>query len=258
VDPIFCRTRHDYGSYVDFWRLVEAAKFPTCFVDEIDPDSNRTYVFTPLNGEWRGLGKRRAKIIWWNLERPQDDTLDGSLERVAGTVDEIWVSDRWYASRDPRFKYVQIAGHPDFATRTTERNWDICPLAYLWGRRKDAISVLESKGYKITPGAWGRSDQDKFVATSRLMLNLHQYAGLNTVAPIRFAIAASYAIPIVSEPFNDVVANELVIATVAIERLPIMIDRIFDQQGRLAEMGQELHHKLCIETDFRREIERKL
>ena len=258
MELVFARTRHRYDSYVDFWRLVEAAGFSTCFVDEIDFDADRTYVFTPLNGEWQGRNYRRARIIWWNLERPQDDTLGDSLTKVASQVDAIWVSDRWYASRDDRFTYVQIAGHSSFGTRTDERNWDICPLSYLWGRRREAVDRLAMKGYKIAPDAWGRDGQDKFVASSWLMLNLHQYAGLNTVAPIRFAVAASYGIPIVSEPFNDVVAGDLIMTSSVINRLEVVIDRLFEKKHRLYQAGEELHHKLCVETDFRREIERKL
>ncbi len=39
-----------YRSYVDYWKLVELSKFDTCELDEVDRDSDNTYIFSPVNG----------------------------------------------------------------------------------------------------------------------------------------------------------------------------------------------------------------
>jgi hypothetical protein len=265
---LFARTRHHYDSYRDFFRLVEAAQFATCFVDEIRLDEPHIYIFTPMNGEvlphLRSEHQRisrspAARVIWWNLERPEDETLSASLDKLQGFIDDIWVSDRFYAKLDRRFTYVPVAGHKDFGTRSDQRDWDVCTLAYLWGRRRELTAQLEQVRYKITPEAWGRSDQDKFVAKSHLMLNMHQYDGMQTIAPIRFAVAASYAIPIVSEPFADICAQDVVHRMRRYDQLVQTIDGLFALGAdRLAEAGRKLHQMLCVETDFSSEVARRL
>jgi hypothetical protein len=260
---VFARTRHTYDSYTDFWRLVEAADFPVQYTDEIDPDAEgTTYVFTPINGDvmallpsWRS---RRARIIWWNLERPEDDTLEASLASVEGALDEIWVPDRTFAARSPKFRYVPIAGHVSFGTRASERIHDVCHLAYIWGRREAPVSALRRMGVKIAPAAWGRAGQDEVVARSHLMLNMHQYAGIGTVAPLRFAVAASYAIPIVSESFADGEAVALTVAHAPIEELPKVVSELLKAPVHLQQAGGALHHRLCVKTDFGRGVREAL
>src|ERR1700678_4271845 len=106
---IFARTRHIYGSYTDFWKLVELSGFDTCYIDEIDISLENTYIFTPINGEYGAhiLAQkndpnkiRRAKLIWWNLERQL--SVDNST--IDNIIDEIWVSDRYYATLNNKFK----------------------------------------------------------------------------------------------------------------------------------------------------------
>lgn len=256
---IFARTRHTYDSYGDFWRLVVAAGFDTCYVDEIDLASDNTYVFTPINGEvmprlaaWKD---RRCKIVWWNLERPEDETLPRSLAAVRGAVDAVWVSDRIYAAKHEALTYVQLAGYPGFGQPSSERCYDVCHLSYVHGRRTPIVNSLLQRGMRIAPEAYGQAAQDRFVAQSHLMLNTHQYYGMWVVAPLRFAVAACYAIPIVSEPFTDPIANELVIHQAPWSRLADVIARLLTDLDRLHEQGFRLHQRLCVDTDFRREVE---
>lgn len=255
----FAKTRYGYDSYITFWQLVEVSGFATCLVDEIDPaDDTKTFIFTPMNGEgmerlgaWRN---RRARIIWWNLERPEDDTLGRSLASVQDALDAVWVSDRTYAKLDPRFTYVPIAGHPHFGVRSTERLYDVCHIAYLWGRRADAISALRSRGLRIAPEAWGRVAQDQVVAKSHLMLNMHQYEGMYVVAPLRFATAACYAIPIVSEPFADERSLALTLACTPIDQITTVVEECLKDPDRLREAGDDLHRRLCVDTSFEYEV----
>lgn len=265
---VLAKTRHHYDSYVDFWRLAEAAGLEACFVDEIDlARGDTTYVFTPYNGELpplieRSKAGRRAKLVWWNLERPADETLPATLDQLAGALDAIWVSDRSYAAVDPRFTYVPIAGHRAIAGGTIPHDvvaptWDVCPLAYLWGRRETVCYQLGRRGYRIAPPAYGKVAQDAVIPNSALVLNLHQYEGTQTIAPLRFAIAASYAVPIVSEEFADAQAMELVLAAVPIGAIVSTVGTILKMGWTaLKDHGQRLYQQQCIDTDFGIEIER--
>jgi len=260
---IFARTRYEYSSYQDFFRLVEVSGFKTCFVDEIDIAQDHTYIFTPMNGEvaphLRNFsGTRRAKIIWWNLERPHDETLPSSMNTLEGLVDAVWVSDCYFATLNPRFTFVRLAGHQHYGLRTAVRHWDVCHISYLWGRRLSAVARLRSAGVSVTPEAWGVKEQNAVVATSYLMLTLHQYEVYPIIEPIRFAIAASYAIPIVSESFLDHGAHDLVVISRPIDQIDQAIIKLLKDKDRLAEEGRKLHYKLCLETDFRQEVEKAL
>lgn len=258
-EPIFARTRHEYASYGDFWRLVATAGFPTCYVDEIDvADDAKTYIFTPINGEvmpqlpaWKG---RRCKIVWWNLERPEDETLPTSLAAVRGSVDATWVSDRVYADLHRDLSYVRLAGHPDFGTRSADRRYDVCHLAYVNGRRRPIVEALLQAGLRVAPEAYGRDAQDRSVACSHLVLNTHQYDGMYILAPIRFAVAASYAVPIVSEPYHDRAAHDLCAARASTFDLASTITCLLSDPDRLRSFGAALHDALCRNTDFGREV----
>ncbi len=266
---IFAKTRHVYASYTPFWRLVEAAQFETCYVDEIDVLRDVVYIFTPMNGEvvphlqqHIGVGvfqlAKRAKIIWWHLERPMGDpTTPASIDALKDLVDEIWCSDRFSANRDSRFKYVMMAGHPDYGKRTIERSFDVCPLSYLWGRRLAAVDDLKARGWRIAPDAWTREEQDVVVGRSRLMLNMNQHENAPG-GPLRFAVAASYAIPIVTEPLDDPMMESFAIATGILPHLVDKVDWILRHHSSLITAGSELFDSLCHKTDFRREVEKAL
>lgn len=260
---VFARTRYEYPSYQDFWRLVELSRFSVVYVDEIDLASEHTYIFTPMNGEvvphLRNFsGKRRAKVIWWNLERPHDETLPSSMDTLEGLIDAVWVSDRYFATLNSRFSFVRLAGHQHYGLRSAAKHWDVCHLSYLWGRRLEAVDRLRAQSVSVAPEAWGIRDQNSIVATSHLMLCLHQYAVFPIIEPVRFAIAACYGIPIISEDFMDREANDLVISTRPIGQIDQNVLEWLNHKNRLAEEGEKLHRRLCITTDFRQEVERAL
>jgi hypothetical protein len=268
TEVIFARTRWEYGSYADFWRLVEVSGFKTCFVDQIDLNTQATYIFTPLNGEviphLKNFPKERpGKVIWWNLERPlakgeNDIAFKESLNEALSYVDECWVSDLFCASQDRRFKYVLLAGHGNYGVRSDEKLYDICHLSYLWGRRSNTINLL-SPYFKIAPNAYGKEEQQEIVSKSKLMLSLHQYEESPLLAPIRLAIAASYAIPFITEKFpmvEDLVRREIVFAAESIDILsnefPLKA-YCLNKEG-LKRAGDTLFNRLCLETNFKAEV----
>src|SRR5260221_7279695 len=116
---IFARPRHVYGSYTDFWRIVELSGFTTAYLDEIDwSRGNLTIIATPKSAEWSGIPDRHnARLVWWTIERNTntDDRLDMANPYVPRCVDEAWTSDRSIA-RAMHWRYVFLGSHRAFGS----------------------------------------------------------------------------------------------------------------------------------------------
>jgi hypothetical protein len=204
----FARTRHHYDSYQDFWKMVELAGLPTCFVDEIDINSDTIYVTTPITGELksRQLPKaRRAKIVWWNLERPDGEYAGNFNEVITEAfthVDEIWVADRYYQTLDTRMKFVVMGSHPGLLIPASEtRAHDITHYSYVNGRRNHIYGRLHQLGLDLAPNSWG-SERAGGLLRSKLFLNVHQTDAL-IGEPLRFAVGAAFSTLFVSEHCAD-------------------------------------------------------
>lgn len=217
---IFAKPDHHYASYEDFWRLVEVSGFPVIPFADVDLTKDVDYIFTPWNGQvaealpqmWmKAEGKVRARIVWWNLERDLADASEEErkdrLDKTAVQVDMIWVSDRAYATLDDRFRHVILGGHPGFADLRSvlfrAKEWQATLYAYVWGRRQMIVDDLTRHGVTLAPGAWTQENRAWVLGGTRLMVNTHQYDAARTIAPIRFAVAASYGMGLISEPIDD-------------------------------------------------------
>jgi hypothetical protein len=67
-DIIFCATQFyldgGYRYYIDFFKLVELSGYPLIPLSQLDPQSDNTYIITPLNDEWLdGWQQPKARII---------------------------------------------------------------------------------------------------------------------------------------------------------------------------------------------------
>ena len=92
-ETIFARPRHDYDSYSDYWRLVELSGYPVIYIDQIDPDSKNTYIFTGPDASSEvgaGFRKGRARICYWLLEWYADYQMQPG-------VTEVWNSNETFA-----------------------------------------------------------------------------------------------------------------------------------------------------------------
>lgn len=274
---IFTKTRHTYDSYTDFWRLVTASSFETCYVDEIDLNKSKdtVYIVTPWNGETRpalerarnllGNAKTNSKIVWYCLERDLSDgerTIDDELD----LVDEVWVSDKSFSNFHPKFKFVLMGGHEDFGDRFisnissfSKKQHDVCTLAYLWGRRLDIVNTLKSKGIKITPEAFGKDMQDIHVPSSLLMLNMHQYdfpGKPKIVAPLRFAVTASYKLPLLTEEVTDAspFIENVHFQQAKYEDLVSHTLKLLSDVEALNELSENLYQFLVVENPFDKTI----
>ena len=274
-EPIFVRTRHVYDSYSDFWRLVELSDFRTCFVDEMDLQAAQTYIVVPVNGEVRPhithrrtLGSQAARIIWWNLERP-DAPLDfGGLrsvdvgyakviDEILEYVDEVWVSDFHYSELDRRMRLVPLGSDPDLCGGPRlSRKYDVALMAAGVPRRDGVIYELKKAGLRVAPNAWGE-ERDKILRSTPIMLNIHQHENpLPISEPLRFALAAAYRMVLVSEtiehsyPLNQ--GQDFVHCP-----LPQIVDTVrtlsINPWGRALDLN--LHNTLCVQYNFRRCVE---
>lgn len=269
----FARTRYEYESYRDFWALVRLGGFPTCYVDEIRLDEEMLYVVCPVNGEFRPhiqneQGRvpghaRRAIVVWWNLERP--DSGDGRLSHLLGTMvcntldeildyaDAVWVSDRYLwqlAAGNPRHLFVPLGSHPSLAD-TSERlpiAFDVCHLSYPSGRRARLYAQLQ--GLRVAPNAWGQA-RDEILRSSLLMLNVHQTEA-PIGSPLRFALAAAYRLPLISEqladPYPLVPGEHLFDAQYP--QLARQLRATVEMSNATEGIGDALHTLLCEEWPF--------
>lgn len=268
---VFARTRHQYDSYRDFWDLVSLAGFDTCHVDEMDLRTDTFYVVTPINGEFRPHmdycrnnvgGKRRAVVAWWNLERPDgpgSEPIGAVLDEIMRYVDIAWVSDRHYASLDSRLQHVVLGSNarlcPQRERDLEEATYDFTHQSYVFGRRDAAITPLRLSGLREGPNGWFEA-RDAVLRSSRVIVNVHQTEA-PIGEPIRFAMAAAYKIPMISETLMD--PFPLISSA---DYLDVPISGIGDavrastlmNPDELRRLGENLHARLCNEWTFSRGV----
>jgi hypothetical protein len=262
---IFARTRHEYDSYADFWRLVEVSGFRICFVDQIDLGRSALYITTPWNGEtepalraarerW-GSRKAHAKVAWWNLEQWNEAPLGPRLDLACALVDAVWASDTAFAALDPRMSYVAFGGHPDLGCAIADRPlYDVAHLSYLWGRRENMINALAQAGLRIAPAVWTVDDKHATLSASRLMLSLHQYDRRpRVIAHLRCAMAAAYRLPLVTEEIDSVpttLTADKDYVSVTPETVVPVITALLRDHERMGDLSWRLFRQLCIEHRF--------
>lgn len=264
---IFAKTRHEYGSYSDFWSLVRLSEFETRFVDDINLSENTIFLTTPINGdlyqridfERKRLGdiKPTARVIAWQLERPDEnippgpDVLETRNDELFKWVDEVWVSDRYYASLDHRYVHVPLGSHPELREGGPgPERYDLCHISARFPRRQPILDpILKDYGKRVGPTGWGES-RARTLNSSRAMVNVHK-----TPAPIgeplRFAVAAAYKLPLITEtlanPWPMVSGIHFLESGAGSLRGQV---RAALARPDLQEFGDRMHNLLCVEMPF--------
>lgn len=268
-EVIWCKTRYQdigYHSYNDLWRLVELAGYRTIYVDQIDPASDNTYIVTPLNDEWLdGWQHPRARIIHLELEwrtdwRAEVDTPPG--------VSETWACDAGYAPKigakyvplgsDDRLNELNVSIPAYRATRFTE--YDVSLISYQTPRRQVITQQLKDKGLRLSPPEkmWS-IERSTALLRSNLMLHVHQNDNTNTIAPLRWCLAAAHHLPIVSERVDSRgVFNSNIMLSADYEYLVDFTLAILKEPELLQRYAANLHHLLCVQWPFKRTIEEGL
>lgn len=262
---VFVRTRHVYDSYRDFWRLVELSEFETCYVDEMDLAEPVVYITTPINGEHRPhidnerrrVDAKRAKIVWWNLERP--DAPGARNTRAENTdvlrhVDEIWCSDPVFVNYDARMRFVWLGSHPhlvDAPEPDDEPVWDYVTLANRTSRRVEINRELD-RTLRRAPDGWGVGRSETLWRT-KVLLNVHQHSGTPICEPLRLAVAASHCMAVVTE-VSGLTANLPVVSCVY-GALVRGVRTLIEDPVKRQQLGNDLFMALCVERAFRRGVE---
>jgi hypothetical protein len=241
TEIIFVHTAWHYKTYEDFFRLAALSGYPVIPLSELNPaDDSKTYVITPLNGEWSaGWDSPRARIIHHDLEwRHAHD-----YPHIPG-VSEVWASDAWYAMQTGA-RYVTLGSHPDLPLHPLPEKpeppkWDVAFLAYMNPRRAMISAQLQQMGLTIAPNGWDEQRHD-ILTHVRAMVHVHQWDEFRCIAPQRWAVAAAYRLPIISEEcfaFDEASDVNLVLRR--------------GHEQPLAYIADQLYQHLCIEKPFRK------
>lgn len=243
------------------------------YVDEMDLyDATKTYITAPYNGDWEAHISNHldhaAKLIHWNLERPGEGTVQKYKEDNERTIerqlfDEIIVSDRQLAV-DTGFTYVPLGSHAKLGQPSDTKLFDVVHLMCYSLRRAFLFDYLTPRralnGMSIAPNGWGE-ERHKSLQMSRFMLSIHQ-DNHNYIEPLRFALAAAYALPIVVDDSYDTwpyVPGTGEISIVSDHgKLATTVTAMRRDYGRYRSAGLMLRNKMCGEFSFRKCIERYL
>lgn len=262
----FCATdfylQGGYGSYQDWFKLAELSGYPVIPLSQLDPDSDNTYIVTPLNDEWlQGWQNPRARIIHYELEYRWDWRKD--VDEPPG-IAEVWAGDRWYAGQIGA-RYVPLGSHPGLNEDTLHYpgyvyvDYDLAFMGYTAPpRRAKVLYEMYESGLTIAPNGWNRFRSEKLL-DSKCMVAIHQLDNMPVLPPLRMCIAAAHKLAVISETVEDlgwfrgyvdcVPYNELARMTKLIVRNP---------HSRLKDRGEALYHLLCEHYTFRHAIERAL
>lgn len=262
----FCRTRYEYDSYEDLFRLVKLSGFDTIFVDELDLSKPGVFIVTPCNGEWRPhVDNQREKLarqdipqlahlILWNLERP--DGSAGSVGQYAQSnldliakrhVDEVWVSDRKLAE-ETISRFVPLGSDYGLGEPSKKKSYKFCHMSYETSRR---VSIYKHfSGKDIGPNSWP-PERNEILKRSKFALNVHQDQH-PFQEPLRFALFAAYGLPTVSEDVYDAYpwSEEFMVFTKYLGLVGKLNQMLEDDYARWWEMGQRARKRMCEDFQF--------
>lgn len=254
---IFVKPRHDYGSYRDYWRLVELAGYGWCFEDEIDIyDKSKCYIFTWFGVQSDFAPDAQARLICWNLEWANNPILPNV---------EYWSPDAWYAAQN-NWHYVPVGSHRDlrdgFYPPVEEllKLFDVTLQMYRDPqRRAHLIHRMRDAGLQIAPDGWGEI-RHAYLMQSKCLVHIHQFHDNNSVSPLRFALAAAYHLPVISESLSDAGILKNSVIQSPYHDLPDTVLRYLkpERAGDLQRYADALHTRLVQQYTFKTVIEAAL
>lgn len=252
-----------YDGYRDFFRLAELSGYPVIWFEDVDVESDNTYILSPLNGTWNpGWQNPKARIILfdleWRLDTGGHDWGKSMLVTPPG-VAEVWASDEWYA-KVIGAKFIPLGSHPGLVedNNPAEPHFDITLQCYMSGRRTYIADRMMEQGLTIAPSKWN-PDRDALLKSTTAMLHIHQWDAVKTIAPLRFAIAAAYGLPLISEQVEHRGMFDNIVLFSEYDAMPAYAKTLTHRyQAELREKGRALHDLLCNEYSFRKCVEAAL
>lgn len=256
-DVIFVRPRYNYEPYSDLHKLVQLSGYPLIFIDEMDAyDPTKCYLISPTNGEvgegWPGARARLIHLqLEWEFEPPKS---------IPG-VNEKWTSDAYHAQRIGA-RFVPMGSHRDLNLQpdaNPDKVYDVAFLNAPAHRRYTIWGEVKDRGFSITPNGWG-DERHAALLRSRCMVVVHQWEEFKCIAPLRWALAAAYKLPIISETvFNRAPFGHTHFMMSDFEHLARFVEmHLNDPHNWLGDYGLALYQKLCVEMTFRRSVESAL
>lgn len=254
---IFVRPRYEYQSYWDYFELIRLSGLPLIYFDEIDWGSKETYIACPMNGEFpTQMPDHTCRVIWLNIERPcptGDPWLFGRPD-----FDEVWVCDRYWSTIVGARHFI-MGSHAGLGFTGTRKLYDWISCTYEVPRR--TAIWHEIRDLSRAPNGWPCTPQERAadLAASHLYVVPQQDDPPHAVTPLRFAIAAAFKLPMVYEGEMDAfpfVPSKHFISS-NYHRFADTVRKWLGTE-KSVDIGLALHHKLCIETDFKRSIEAML
>ena len=206
-DPIFVELLHDngkpYDAYKDFFKLAALSGFDVVKQSDVCLESDSIYIscITGASIAFAKKDDRRAKVIGWQLERCGKGNKDSFCPQY---FDEVWLSDRSQASQfhsDNKVRHVVLGGHEALGGIPQDKEYDLIPLAYLWGKRQEKVDLL-SKKYKIAPNAWEPA-RGKILSKTRAGLMFHQFENDPYIEPLRAVLFCMWKLPMIFEFVHD-------------------------------------------------------
>ena len=147
---------------------------------------------------------------------------------------------------DERLIQVVLGGHAGLRSVDDDNPapiYDWAHMSYAWGRRENLYRQLRSMGFTMAPNGFG-VERHETLRRTRLMVNAQQYT-LPIIAPLRFAVAAAYRLPIVSEalaqPYPHIAGQDFIGADYS--ALPQLVKETLADET------------LCVKWTFRRGVE---
>ncbi len=252
TQPLFVRTRWEYASYADFWRLVDLSGFPTCYTDEVDADSDNTYIVVIKNGEIVGWNNPRARLIFWCLEWAEYPHIPG--------VSEVWHMDAAFAKRCG-YKYVPVGGHPELCSlpvrnSAAEMKYDVAYLMYMtWRRQVIEGQFKDIHHVKLSPSsAWG-VERDAILRASRVYVHAHQWDERDKqgVPGLRMVVAAAHRMPVICEEVEDrgIFGYSTMMCSDYAHLSEFTAYTLKGDGRRLEDYGYALNSLLCYQHTFR-------
>lgn len=260
-DIVFAHPHTKYDSYTDYRRLAELTGFEVCTVDDINVGRNAIYITCPHNGETEAALKarpkeiRKCKVALWFLERPAYSGHDKFKERVAELLQTqlefIWFSDKAMyntVKHIPGTMFVPMGSDERLGVISQDpKRFDYCHMSYVWGRR----SFIDNIKANLGPNSWGDQRHDVLMH-SKFMFNIHQDND-NFHEPLRFALCAAYAIPLISEtcidPFPYEIGTDFVqISYDHAERR--LMEILAEDYNKYVPFGSRMHEKATKKFKF--------
>jgi len=274
MDPIFVRSAKTYPTYSDFWRLVELSGFKTVGAGEADFQKAQVYIWSTLDHEFMETmdsfpkQARQAKLIFWNLERP-DGSYRGRMDirelfwkgtgELLSWADAVWVSDKGLATLDDRNVFAVLGGHPGLRQQAPlPAAQAIVHLGQRTPRRQAVLAKLREWGLAIAEPSWG-DERERALASSQLLLSVDRVFGIHFSSPLRYVLAAAYGLPIMSEEIENpypLVAGKTVLMA-PYEKLDLATAAVLKMEmaaAYLLEVGEACRKLLCEEWTFRKGV----